>query len=80
MPKQANQSVLLQRVLPSVSYRNTRVTHSRVTFEIRFQIYRSMFQKVFELPKPPFHPLILKKKRKKNPEEKCDLPFDLNED
>lgn len=38
-----------------------------------------MFKAVLESLKLPFDHLI-REKKKKNPEEKFDLPFDLNED
>lgn len=65
MPKQANQSVLLRRLSPSVSYRNRKVTtHFGVTVYVHFNIHWSTFKAVSELLKPPSKPLILKKKRK----------------
>lgn len=80
MPKQANQSVLFRRAGPSVSYRNVKVAHFRVTFEIHLKTYWNMFKEVFELPKPPFNIKNIKKEKKKKPEEKFDLPFDSKED
>lgn len=71
MPKQANQSVLLWSLSPSVSYRNRKITtHFGVTVYVHFKTHWSTFKAVSELLKPPSNLLILKKKRKKNSGEK----------
>lgn len=66
-PKPASQSVLLQIGLPSVSYRNVKITHLGVTFEIHLKAHWSIFKEVSELLKPPFNiKNILKRKEKKS--------------
>lgn len=78
-----------------MSYSNIEITHFGVTFEIHFPIdwsmflllllflggfFWSMFKGDLESLKLPFDCLIWKKRKEKNPEEKSDLRFDLNED
>lgn len=76
-----------------MSYSNIKITHFGETFEIHFQIdwsmfllllfwgvFWSMFKGVLESLKLPFDRLIWEKRKEKNPEEKFDLPFDLNEE